>query len=178
MMTHNRPSAGEYAPYFEKYVALVKAPDVLGLLEAQSRELQGLLSPLSEAQGGSRYAPDKWTIKESLGHVVDAERVFSYRALRIARGDQTPLASFDQDGFVKAGNFDARSLADLLDEHAAVRRASLALYRSFAEEAWDRRGVASTKEITVRALIYITAGHELHHLNLFRDKYLPALPKS
>ena len=132
----------------------------------------------SERDGNFRYAPGKWTIKEVLGHITDTERIFAYRALRIARCDQTPLASFEQDDFVKNGGFAGRKLADLAQEFDIVREASILLFRSFNDAAWSRRGVASQKEVTVRALGFITAGHQIHHRLILEEQYFPAIPRA
>jgi hypothetical protein len=148
---------------------------VVAALEDQPRQTRALLSGLSEEQGDFRYAPDKWSIKEMLGHVIDAERVFSYRALRFARHDGTPLASFEQDDYVRAGGFGDRRLGDLIEEFVAVRRATVWLFRTLSPEAWMRRGVASGNPVSVRAVAYIVAGHELHHRAILQEKYLPAL---
>ncbi len=173
-MTQKRPQQGDYALYYEKYIELVPGGDFLEILNEQRRELVGLLSPLSEQQAEFRYAPDKWSIKEVLGHITDAERIFAYRILRIARGDQTPLASFEQEGYIKNGNFSARKLPDLLQEFSAVRESTLCLIRSLDQDAWLRRGVASQKEVSVLALAFIIAGHERHHRLILENKYLSA----
>jgi len=167
-----RPDSSEYAPFYAGYVSQVPEGDVLDLLARQIDDTTALIGGLSEAQAGHRYAPGKWSIKEIVGHVADAERVFSYRALRIGRNDQTPLPSFDENAWMPYGNFDAQPLANLLSELRAVRQSTLALYRSFTPEAVVRRGVASQKEISVRAIIYVTAGHERHHVGILRDRYL------
>jgi hypothetical protein len=117
-------------------------------------------------------------VKEVLGHINDTERIFTYRALRIARGDQTPLPGFEQDDFVKNGAFSERTLAGLAEEFALVRGASLALFRSFPPEAWLRRGVASQKEVTVRALAFVIAGHQIHHRIVLEERYFPAIPRA
>jgi len=168
------PEASEYAPYFGRYIALVEGNDVVQALERQGTETVAMLSGLSEQQGGYRYAPDKWSLKEVLGHVTDSERIFAYRALRIARNDATPLRGFEQDDYVRAAMFGNRTLVDLLDEFTAVRRASLLLFRSLDAQAWVRRGIANEREVSVRALAYITAGHELHHRRMIQEKYLAA----
>ncbi len=168
-----RPDTNEYAPYYGKYISLVPEGDILATLETQLPETLALLAP-READGDFRYAPGKWSVKESLGHVIDTERVFSYRGLRIARNDKTPLAGFEQDDYVKYGPFAQSSLAALLHEFASVRKATVALFRALDEAAWSRRGVASNNEVTVRALAYMIAGHELHHRRLFQEKYFPA----
>jgi uncharacterized damage-inducible protein DinB len=174
----SRPEAGEYAEYYGKYVAKVPGSDVLGILENERLHMSQLFAGSSERDGNFRYASGKWTIKEVLGHITDAERIFTYRALRIARGDQTPLPGFEQEEFVKNGEFAARTLADLAEEFAAVRGASIALFRSFDEQAWSRRGVASQKEVTVRALGFITAGHQIHHRMILEEHYFPAIPRA
>jgi len=167
-----RPDVSEYAPFYAGYVAQVPEGDVLDLLARQIDDTAALIGGLNETQAGYRYAPGKWSIREIVGHVADAERVFSYRALRIGRNDQTPLPSFDENAWMPYGNFDARPLADLLSELRAVRQSTLALYRSFTPEAVARRGVASQKDISVRAIIYVTAGHERHHVTVLRERYL------
>lgn len=167
-----RPAQDEHAPYYEKYTSLVPDGNIVEILKSQIATTLALLRNLDEEKANFRYAPDKWSIKEVLGHLIDAERIFTYRALRIARNDQTPLPGFEQDGYVPAGNFDARSLSDLLDEFACVRRASLYLFGNLSDEAWSRLGTASDNPVSVRALAYITAGHELHHLNIVRERYL------
>lgn len=167
-----RPHADEYAPYYEKYVSLVPAGDLIETLARQGAETLALFRSLTEEQGGSRYAPDKWSIKQLVGHMVDAERIFTYRALRFARADRTPLPGFEQDDYVNAGNFDARSLESLTGELAQTRSSTISLFRSFDAEAWQRRGIANDSEASVRALAHIIAGHELHHLGILRERYL------
>jgi len=177
IMTQNRPHASEYAPYYEKYVALVRDGEIVETLEAQLREMKLLLGTLSEQGAEFCYAAGKWSVKEVLGHISDQERVFAYRLLCIARGDQTPLAGFDQDEYVKRGNFSARPLAELLEEFTAVRRATIALVCSLDGVAWSRRGVANQKEISARALVFLIAGHDLHHRVALQERYFPALPR-
>jgi hypothetical protein len=167
-----KPAKDEYAPYYEKYTSLVLEGDVLATLDQQLAATLALLRSLPEQQGNHRYAPEKWSIKELVGHVIDTERIFAYRALRIARGDQTPLPGFEQDGYITNGNFDSRQLADLAAEFETVRQSTLFLLRHLSDEAWVRRGVASENEVTVRALAHIIAGHELHHLEILRSRYL------
>jgi hypothetical protein len=173
-----RPEAGEFAEYYGKYITRVPGTDVLGILASERLHMSRLLTGRSERDGNFRYAPGKWTIKEVLGHVTDAERIFTYRALRIARGDETPLSSFEQDDYVKNGGFAARTLADLAEEFDAARSASISLFRSFDEAAWGRRGVASQKPVTVRALGFITAGHQIHHRMILEESYFPAIPRA
>jgi hypothetical protein len=173
-----RPKAGEYAPYYETYISLVPASDVVGILEAQRLQTLQLFAARSEREGNYRYAPDKWTVKEVLGHVSDCERIFAYRALRIARGDQTPLSGFEQDDYVRAGAFGERTLGDLAAEFAHVRGATVALFRSLGKDAWVRRGVANKNEVSVRALAFIIAGHELHHRRILEERYFAAIPRA
>jgi hypothetical protein len=173
-----RPEAGEYAEYYAKYIAKVPGTDVLGILESERRRMAQLFAGRTARNGNFRYASDKWTVKEVLGHITDTERIFTYRALRIGRGDQTPLVSFEQDDFVKNGGFADRTLADLAEEFDAVRSASIALFRSFDEPAWSRRGVASQKPVTVRALGFITAGHQIHHRMILEEQYFPGIPRA
>lgn len=166
-----RPGSDEHSPYFSLYIDRVPAGDLLAQLQRQLNETTALLAPLSVDQVNYRPKPADWNILEVLGHITDGERVFTYRALRIARNDSTPLPSFDQDHYVANANFSGRSLADLLDEYATVRRATLSFYRSLSPEAWLRQGTASDNPISVRALAYIIAGHELHHIADFRERY-------
>lgn len=166
-----RPEAGEYAPYYERYISLVPGYDILAALDSQRRQMMLLLSSRDDAEGDFRYAPDKWSAKEVLGHVCDAERIFAYRALRIGRGDRTPLAGFEQDDYVRNGPFPQLPLAEIIDDYIAIRRATLTLFRNLNESHWTRRGIASNHEVSVRALAYMIAGHELHHRRILEEKY-------
>jgi hypothetical protein len=174
--TSFRPQPGEYAPYYDRYISLVldneQGNDILHTLDEQRRQTVLLLSGLTEVDGDLRYAPDKWSVKELLGHLNDTERIMSYRALRIARNDATPIEGFEQDDYVRSGPFVRRPLADLIEDYIAVRRATLSLFRNLDEPAWTRRGIANKNEVTVRALAYIIAGHELHHRRMLEEKYL------
>jgi hypothetical protein len=170
--TSLRPQPGEYAPYYEKYLTLVQSHDILATLEDQRRQTLLLLSGRTEADGDFRYAPEKWSVKEVLGHINDTERIMSYRALRIARGDTTPIEGFEQDDYVRNGPFVQRPLSDLIEDFIAIRRATVSLFRNLDEAAWTRRGTANKNEVTVRALAYIIAGHELHHRRMLEEKYL------
>lgn len=172
--TITRPDPSEYAPYYANYVASVPAGDLLGLLESQGEETFALLSGLPEGRGSFRYAPGKWTIKDLVQHLSDSERVFAYRALRFGRGDETPLASFDQDPYSVAARAERWSLAQLATELRDVRRATVALGRSFDEAELLRSGVASGTRMSVRALFWVIAGHEQHHLRVLRERYLAA----
>jgi hypothetical protein len=167
-----RPEADEYAPYYEKYVSLVPTGDVVETLERQAKETLALLGGVGEDRAGASYEPGKWSVKQVVGHVIDTERIFAYRALRFARGDETPLNGFDQDTFTTGANFDARKLSELADEFEAVRRSTVALLRGLDADAWSRRGIASDNGVSVRALAHIIAGHEAHHVNILRTRYL------
>ncbi len=169
--TISRPQPGEYASYYDRYISLVQGEDILNTLDQQRRETMLLLSCRDEEDGNFRYAPDKWSAKEVLGHVCDTERVFAYRALRISRADPTPLEGFEQDDYVRNGPFANSPLSDLVEDFIAVRRATLSLLRDLDEVAWMRRGVANKNEVTVRALAYTIAGHELHHRRILEEKY-------
>lgn len=173
-----RPQPDEYAAYYGKYISLVNAEDIVAQLEAQRVQMAHLLGGRGERDGNFRYAPGKWSVKEVVGHVNDAERIFAYRALRIARADQTPIEGFEQDDYIKPGAFEARSLAGLGEEFAQIRMATLALLRGFPQDAWTRRGVASNNGVSVRALAYIIAGHELHHRSILEEKYFAAIPRA
>src|SRR5882757_9193986 len=157
-----RPQAGEYNPYYDRYISLVGSDDIIGLLERQPQETLPLLKSAS-AKADFRYAPGKWSVKEMLGHVNDTERIMAYRALRVARGDKTPMPGFEQDDYIRDGNFAQRMLTDLIDEFTDIRRATLSLFRHIGAEAGPRRGLTIWDAISARALAYIIAGHELHH---------------
>jgi len=173
-----RPGPGEYAPFYETYVSKVQGGDVIAQLESQRLQTAQFFAASTERDGNFRYAPGKWSIKEVVGHLSDSERVFGYRAMRIGRGDQTALPGFEQEDYVKNGNFGEQSLADLVSEFGLVRAATLALLRSFNAEAWGRRGIASDNPVTVRALAFIIAGHELHHREILKERYFPAIPRA
>ena len=168
----SRPDPSEYGAYYGRYINLVPEGPIVTVLRDQIAETLKLLRALPEARGNHRYAPGKWSIKEIVGHLTDGERVFAYRALRIGRGDETPLPGFEQDDYVKNGGFDSRRLGDLLDEMETVRRATVQLLAPLDEAAMLRRGTASGFPVSVRALAYILAGHELHHRNVLKERYL------
>jgi uncharacterized damage-inducible protein DinB len=167
-----RPEPNEYASYYELYVSKVPDANLIETLERQGAETLALLRALPEERGAHRYEPGKWSVKQVVGHMSDGERLFSYRALAIARGDRAPLPGMAQEEWMSGVDFDARTLADLLDEFEAVRAATLHLLRHLSPEAWARRGTASDNEVTVRALAYIIAGHEAHHVGVLRERYL------
>jgi hypothetical protein len=170
-----RPLPGEYPEAYAPYIAAADEGDISASLQSQMGEVTALFAGLSEAQGGFRYAPGKWSLKDLLQHLSDAERIFAYRCLRIGRGDATPLPGFDEETYAVAAKADAHPVADLLADWRAARSASLALFRSLPEAAWDHQGTTNGRAITVRCLPFICAGHTAHHLAVIRERYLPAL---
>lgn len=172
METAVRPAPNEYAPYYGRYIALVPDGPIVETLRDQIGETSGFLGSLPEAKGDHRYEPGKWSVKEVIGHMIDSERVFSYRALRFARRDETPLPGFEQDDYVPAGAFGRRTLRDLIEEFRAVREATVLLYRHLDEEALSRSGIANENRMSVRALAWSIAGHERHHARVIRELYL------
>jgi uncharacterized damage-inducible protein DinB len=167
-----RPQLAEHEPYWSRYIDLVTEDDLFTALDANQNSTDRTLSSISEEKAAYRYAPGKWSIKEMLNHLIDAERVFAYRALAIARGDQQSLPGFDENPYAEASDADRRPFAEIYAEWKAVRAATLALFRSFSDEAWARIGTANSKRISVRALAYVTAGHERHHMKVLRERYL------
>ncbi len=171
-----RPEIDEYSPYYLNYIKLLPDGDILEILERQGMETFEFFQKFSEKNAEYRYDPDKWCIKEILLHLIDTERVFTYRALRISRDDTTPLPSFDQDEFIRNSNVMQRLISDLGNEYQSVRNASLTLFRSLDEEMTLRIGNASGNTLTVRTIPCIIAGHELHHIKIAKEKYLKMLP--
>ncbi|MEM7370055.1 MAG: DinB family protein [Bacteroidota bacterium] len=167
-----KPHSQQVPDYYQTYVGKVPDHPLVETLTEGQQQTESLLQSLTEEQWLHRYASGKWSLKESFLHMIDAERVFIYRAMRIARGDQTPLPGFDQNAYVPNSDADQRSPESLLTEYRAVRSASIALFQSMKEDALERVGTASNHPFTPKVLGYVTAGHELHHLKLFREKYL------
>ncbi|MBK8305035.1 MAG: DinB family protein [Pyrinomonadaceae bacterium] len=168
----NRPETHEFAPYYNTYVSLIEDDTVLPVLEAQAADLRGMISGVPEEKGTYAYADGKWTIKELLSHLIDGERIFAYRILRISRGDKTPIEGFEQDDYIETSNANDRLFADLLDEFEHERRANLLLVKNLSDEASLRIGTASNNPVSVRALVYIMAGHVKHHVNILQERYL------
>lgn len=166
-----RPEATEYAPFYTGYVVLVPEADVVSALRDSGQEITAALSAIPESRGGVRYADGKWSIREVVGHVIDAERIFTYRALRLARADSTPLPPFEENDYVRSADSDARTMAELVAELRAVRESTVHLFASLPDEAWTRTGIVSGRPVSVRALAYITAGHLRHHAAILRDRY-------
>jgi uncharacterized damage-inducible protein DinB len=172
--TFERPGPGEHAEYYSKYTGLVSDGDILEILEAQMRETAAFLRGIPAHLHDHRYAEGKWSVKEVIGHVCDAERIFAYRALRFGRGDTTPLASFDENAYVANARFAEQEFDLLMEDFVAVRRATLTLLRGMNAEEAARRGTASDWEVSVRALAVIMAGHVIHHTHVLRERYLGA----
>ncbi len=168
---HQRPAPGEYAEFYAKYIARVPTGDIAAILRDQLIDTRAVLSTVKPGDADRGYAPGKWTVKEVVGHLCDTERVMSYRAMRVARGDRTPLAGFDENEFVAAASFGERDLAGLIEELATVRSATIAMLRGLPHESWPRRGSANGNEVSVRALAAIIAGHELHHREILETLY-------
>jgi len=167
-----KPEKGEFLPYHQKYIDLVGSGDVIITLSTQMAETQSLLRGLPASVATYRYAPDKWSVNEVIGHMIDSERIFDSRALRFARNDATPLPGFEQDDYVKNSSFDSYPLTELAAELRSVRESTVFLFKHLKEDAWMRRGIANGAEVSVRALAYIIAGHELHHREILRARYL------
>jgi DinB superfamily len=167
-----KPAKSEYLPYYEKYIALVPDGDVVATLAAQMDDTLAMLRSLPASVATYRYAPDKWSVNQLVGHIIDSERNFAFRALRFARNDPAPVPGFEQDDYVRNATFDAYPLAELASELESVRQSTVFLFRHLEESAWTRRGIANNAEVSVRALAYIIAGHELHHRAILGARYL------
>ena len=167
-----RPESSEYPAYSEPYIAKVPNGDLIKIMQATHRETQAYIGALTDEQVQYRYAEGKWSIKEIIGHLSDAERIFAYRALRFARKDTTDLSGFDENVYVPASNAHNRSIFELLAEFTVVRAATLALLSSFTDEMLLQRGTANGKAVSVRALAYIICGHEMHHLAVIKERYI------
>ena len=167
-----RPSKGDYAEYYQKYIDLVPGDDIFRVLVEQNVESQNVLNSFSESKGNHSYAEGKWIVKEVIGYMIDVGKSFAYRALCIAQGETSPLPSMDQDSYVKNGNFNKRQLFDINYEYRLVRESNILLFGSFDKSVFQNRGIASGYEVTVLALMWMTAGHEKHHLNVLMEKYM------
>ena len=168
----NRPETTEFAPYYNNYISLIEGNEAMSVLEAQSAEMRSMFSDVAEEKGTFAYAEGKWTIKELLSHLIDGERMFAYRVLRISRGDKTPIEGFEQDGYIENSNANNRSFAELLDEFDLQRRSNLLLLNNISDEGSKRIGTASDNPVSVRALTYIMAGHVRHHIHILKERYL------
>ena len=166
-----RPETIEYKDDYEDYASLVEETDIVSAMQKQLTEVENLFASISEEKGEFAYAQGKWTIKELLGHLINGERVFSYRALRISRGDQTPLPGFDQDLLTDNGNFNSISLADLQTEYSHLCQANIIFFQNLSEEAWERTGTVNDTPASVRAIAYNTVNHVRHHIDSLRSQY-------
>ncbi len=168
----NRPESSEYDAYYERYVSLVTDEDIIAALEKQPAELKDLFANVPEDRGTFAYEEGKWTLKEVLSHLIDGERIFGYRVLRISRGDETPTEGFEQDGYIENSNANNRCFAELLEEFELQRRSNVLLIKNLSDDGTRRMGTASGLVISVRGLVYIMAGHVRHHLSILNDRYL------
>ncbi|HUI63344.1 MAG TPA: DinB family protein [Bacteroidota bacterium] len=166
-----RPDVSEYAPYYGRYISLVTEEHVVEVLEHQLARTLDFFRACAEQDGDRRYAPGKWTVREVIGHVIDTERVMAFRALSFARSDPATLPGMEQDDWARFSSYGALPLSELMEEFSAVRQSTLALLRHLSPEAWSRRGIASGCEFTVKALAYIIAGHERHHMDILKTRY-------
>lgn len=168
--TH-RPAASEYAPFYARYIDRVPEGDIVAQLRETATSLNATFASIDEARGGYRYADGKWSIRVMLGHLIDAERIFVYRALRIARGDSTPLPGFEQDDYAAASGSDARQMADMRDELRSLRESTIRFFASLPDDSWARTAVVSGNNLSVRAIAHIVVGHTAHHLHVLAEKY-------
>lgn len=167
-----RPNKGDYNEYYQQYIDQVKGDDIFRILIEQNLESQNVLNSFPESKGNYKYSEGKWTVKEVIGHMMDVERIFAYRALCIARGETKPLPGMDQDLYVANANFNKRQLFDLIYEYRLLRESNILLFGSFDKSTLNNRGNASGYEVTVLALMFMTAGHEKHHLNVLTERYI------
>lgn len=167
-----KPEATEYPVYYGRYVGKIEGVDIVAVLAEQLQLALSLLRGIDEGTAEFRYAPEKWSIKELLGHVIDAERVFAYRALTFARNDSTALPGFDENKWAQYANYFRMSWSDIVEEFEVVRRATILLFRQMDAEAWTRKGNANGKDLTTRSLAFVIAGHLQHHIEIVQSRYL------
>lgn len=167
-----RPNTSEYGSYYGRYINLVPDEDILDIMTKQNEILNAFFNKLTEEKSKYKYAEGKWNIREILGHIIDTERIFAYRALRISRNDKTALPGFEQDDYVPFSNHANTLLKNLSEEFFLLRKANLKLFESFTDEMWMRTGTASENPLSVKAAVYILAGHPMHHLNVIKERYL------
>jgi uncharacterized damage-inducible protein DinB len=173
----SRPAEDEYNPYFSRYISLVPDGNFLELLGMQTQETRNFFERLSEETGNYRYAPNKWSIKEVLGHVMDTERVFAYRTLCIARGEQQPLPGMDQDQYAGNADYDRIPLSKIVQHYTALRVSTFFLLEQIPDSGWERKGISNQNSISLRALAYVIAGHERHHMRVLSERYgQPTIP--
>jgi uncharacterized damage-inducible protein DinB len=167
-----KPDPSEFDPFYNTYVSRVPNGDIIDILAEEGERTAALFQSIDESKASFRYAEGKWSLADVVGHVVDTERLLSYRALRIARGDQSPMPGMEQDDWVAGTNFERRGLTSLAKEFLALRASNIALFSSLTDDELGRTGTASGCEFTVRALLYIVAGHAIHHAGILKERYL------
>lgn len=165
------PKKGDYPGYFENYFKTINSNNPVNTLLTQSEEMFDLLNNISDEKANKSYAEGKWSIKEVLGHLIDTERVMSYRSLAIARGERQSLPGFEQDDYVKEADFNSRKINDLLEEYKTVRESTVSLFKTFNENIYDKKGTANNSPVTVRAIMFMIPGHEKHHINILKERY-------
>lgn len=166
-----RPNPGEYSPGFARYVDLVPEEDIVSAMERQSSEMQKVLSGIDDVRAAHRYADEKWTVREVIGHIIDTERILSYRGLCIARGEQQPLPGFDENDYNRHAGYESWKIGDVAEEYALVRRSNIVLYKNLSAEAWERIGSAAGHPLSVLATAFVIVGHERHHLRVLKERY-------
>ena len=169
---NNRPQPSEHPTYYKYYIDLIKDDNILKEIKSQVIDIPAIITQIPEEKENYAYAPEKWTIKEVIGHIIDTERILGYRALRFARKDKTLLLGFDQNSYVANANFNDRTLYDLAHEFATVRNANIALFKHFDESALNELGSVNGNQVSVRAILFMIAGHAIHHMNVIQTKYL------
>lgn len=167
-----KPNSNEYAPYYKQYVDLIDSENILEVLESQLQEVENLFNSIDEEKSNFRYAEKKWSIKEVLGHLVDSERIFSCRILRVSRSDPNQLSTFDENLFIEESNYSSLKLKDILNEFVLLRKSTILMLKGLKEKMFLKTGIINGQNISVRALAYIIAGHTLHHLNVIKERYL------
>lgn len=167
-----KPGSGESASYYKHYINLNTDTNIIKSLEKQVLQIQKAFGSVPPSKQNFRYAKGKWSVKELLGHIMDAERIFGYRALRIARKDKTHLAGFEENHYVKNGAFEKRTMKSLLEEFTALRKANIELFKNLDEKQLAYKGTANNSPVSVRALAYIISGHTIHHLGILKERYL------
>ena len=171
MSINRRPESSEYNPYYKTYIGKVKGDNFVQNLKEQKFETSAMLSKISDEKWNHKYAPAKWSVKEVMIHIMDTERIFAYRALRVARNDQTPMPGFEQNDYVPFCYATQRSGSSIMAEYEAVRNSTVALFENLREEDWGRLGEASGSPVSALALGYMIAGHEIHHIQLLHERY-------
>ncbi len=166
-----RPNKGDYPEYAQKYIDLIQGEDIIWILNKTSKEMTDVINSFPKSKGDYSYSEGKWTVKQVIGHLSDTDRIFSYRALAIARGETQPLPSFNQDSYVENGFFDSKTLSEISYEYRLIRESNLLLYRSFDKSVYNNRGIAAGTEVTVLGIMFMVAGHQKHHINILKEKY-------